>query len=1026
MSGELIDDFLDISHWRAIASDQAQLTLAHDAGPDTSALRFDFDFKGGGFIVARREIMRVMPSIWAIEFHLRGVAIANRLEIKLVDPTNRNVWWWRRDPFVPPGEWQTLRVCSHEFEFAWGPAGGGMPHELGAIEIAIIGGQGDAGSVWISDLRLEDLTLREPPRVSASSCVTGHHPEQVLDSAADTAWRSSNGTPQWLTLDFGREHEYGGLVIDWEADAEARAFDVQTSSDGVDWTTRWTAHQAEGPRSYVYLEGCSRSRYLRLALHAAVHTGRAFGIRAIDVRPIEFSRSLAEFFHAIAANERRGRYPRWLYREQSYWTAVGIDAGASTALLNEEGMFEPDRGSFSLEPFLYVDGELITWADVAITQSLAGGYLPIPTATWRHGELILSVTAFVSAGADGPAACARYRLENTGRAPRSVRLAVAIRPFQVTPPWQAFREMGGTSTIRELAWRDHAVLVNGVKHIVPLNPPSAFGAAAFEQGGVLRWLERGESPPRTEIRDAFGQASGALIWDMQLAPGGAGAVEVAVPYGTMADSATTFPALRAGNTLALVTQYWEQQLGQVRIEAPEAATGCLNALRTAVAHILICRHGAALQPGPRRYSRSWIRDGSVMSAALLRLGCNDVVRDYLRWYALHQAADGNVPCAVDQNIPDWLPEHDSHGQFAYSVAEHFRLTGDREFARELWPHVSRAIDYLAALRERRMTPEFLRPERQAFHGLLPESASHEGYIAHPVHAYWDDFWALRGIGDALFLARVLGHAEQAARIATLYDGLRQSVYASIDAIIAARALTYVPGSVELADFDPTATATAIAISDAADRLRPAALHWTFEEYLRGLRERRSGAHDWERYSAYEVRIMAALVRLGRRAEAHELLDFLLADRRPRAWNQWPEVSWRDTRRAVYIGDVPHAWIGAEYVLAVLTLFAYERPADDALVLAAGLPESWLENEGVTINGLPTWWGPLGYSLCRAGPGELRFELTAGLDPPPGGILVQPPLPRPLRHAELDGTVLNEFTATGVTLRQSPASLVLRF
>jgi hypothetical protein len=27
----------------------------------------------------------------------RGVAPANKLELKLVDPSNRNVWWWRRD-----------------------------------------------------------------------------------------------------------------------------------------------------------------------------------------------------------------------------------------------------------------------------------------------------------------------------------------------------------------------------------------------------------------------------------------------------------------------------------------------------------------------------------------------------------------------------------------------------------------------------------------------------------------------------------------------------------------------------------------------------------------------------------------------------------------------------------------------------------------------------------------------------------------------------------------------------------------
>lgn len=482
-SGESIDDCRDISRWSATASGQAQLVLARDAGPDGSALRLDFDFKGsGGFVVARRETPRPMPAIWAIEFRLRGAAPANRLEIKFVDPTNRNVWWWRREAFVFPSDWQTLRIRGSEVEFAWGPAGGGTLRELGAIEFAIAAGPGGAGSVWIADLRREDLSLREPPRGYASSTAPGTD----LSASPNINWCSANGAPQWIALDFCREHEYGGLVIDWEPGLEARAFEVQASADGEDWTTRWAAHQAEGPRSHVYLEGGGLSRYVRLLLLEAVHPESGFGIRALDVRPFEFSRSLAEFFHAVAANKRRGLHPRWLHREQSYWTPVGIDGGASAAILNEEGLFEPDRGSFSLEPFLVIDGALITWAEAAITQSLAAGYLPIPSSIWRYGDLILTTTAFATDGAEGSAAHARYRIENTGHAPQRVRLAVVFRAFQVTPPWQSFRGLGGPSVIRELAWHDDAVLVNGSKCVIPIDPPSAFGAAAFEQGGVLR------------------------------------------------------------------------------------------------------------------------------------------------------------------------------------------------------------------------------------------------------------------------------------------------------------------------------------------------------------------------------------------------------------------------------------------------------------------------------------------------------------------------------------------------------------
>src|SRR5690606_5716355 len=97
----------------------------------------------------------------------------------------------------------------------------------------------------------------------------------------------------------------------------------------------------------------------------------------------------------------------------------------------------------------------------------------------------------------------RYRVANVGAAARRVRLFVALRPFQVTPPWQAHGALGGTAPIRALAWRDGAVAVDGVARAWPKPAPSGFGAAAFEQGGVLPALARGALPPRDAVEDDF-------------------------------------------------------------------------------------------------------------------------------------------------------------------------------------------------------------------------------------------------------------------------------------------------------------------------------------------------------------------------------------------------------------------------------------------------------------------------------------------------------------------------------------------
>lgn len=1027
--GISLDDFRDVSPWGAVTSGEAQLALRHDAGPDEqSALRLEYDFKsGGGFVVARRALVRTMPTAWAVSLRVRGAAPANHFEIKFADGSGRNVWWWRREAFVFTEEWQTLRIRSSEVSFAWGPAGGGALDRLGSLEIAIAAGPGGRGCVRIADLRFEDLSLKEPPLASASSSQPGHEPQRALDASAST-WCSSRGARSaWFALDFGHEYEYGGLVIDW-AHGAARSFDVECSDDSVSWRVLASASQAEGERSYVYVPGGGCSRYLRLSLHELATDAQSFEVRTVEVRPFGFSRSLAEFFSAVAACEPRGHHPRWLHREQSYWTPVGVAGGTTAAILNEEGLLEPDRASFSLEPFLFADGKLLTWADAPTSVSLAQNKLPIPSSTWHCGDITLSTTAFATLEAGRPVTRVVYRVKTSARAARSVKLFVALRPFQVSPPWQAHQGIGGTAEIRSLVWRDGAVIVNDTSRVTPRVAPDGFGAAAFEQGGVLRHLARGELPPRESIVDAFRHGSGALCWNLELTANAMREVKLDIPFMERPElgpvsSGTTVDA--AAVDIDDAELYWLRKLDRVRIEIAATDAACVDTLRTAIGHILVNRDGPAIQPGPRRYTRSWIRDGATMAAALLRMGCCEEVRDFLAWYATWQKEDGNVPCVVDRNGADWLPEHDSHGQLVFTLAEYFRFTGDRDFVAMLWPAARRAIGYLEALLATRRTQDFRDGERRACFGILPESASHEGYLAQPVHAYWDDFWALRGIGDGAELARVFGDSNEAQRLTALCDELGKCLYASIEMTIADRGLAYIPGSVEWADFDPTATATAIATTDAAERLPQSALAFTFDEYLRGLRKRRDGEIDWNNYSAYEIRILGALVRLGRRADTHELLDYFLADRRPQAWNQWPEISWRNPRSPGHLGDVPHAWIGAEYVLAVLSLFAYERPADAALVIAEGISDAWLDRGDVVVDGLRTWWGLLGYSLRRDGPSALHLEFTSQLAVPPGGIFIRPPLPRPLVAVEVDGAPHSNFDARGVTLHHWPASVVMR-
>jgi hypothetical protein len=441
--------------------------------------------------------------------------------------------------------------------------------------------------------------------------------------------------------------------------------------------------------------------------------------------------------------------------------------------------------------------------------------------------------------------------------------------------------------------------------------------------------------------------------------------------------------------------------------------------------VLVNRDGAALQAGPRCYARSWIRDGAFITSALLQVGLARESADYLRWYATFQYEDGKVPCCIDGRGADPTPEHDSAGAFVYAAVEHYRMTRDAATLRALWPHLARAVAYLERLRAQRTRAEYRTPEKRAFYGILPESISHEGYAKRPVHSYWDDFFALRGFADAALAARALGLDEEARRLEALRDAFRLDLAASIEATMQRHGVDYVPASVELGDFDPTATSFAVAPGGEQALLPAAALARTYARYLEELRLRLAGDAAWEAYTPYELRNVEALLRLGRRDDALALLRAILADQRPAGWNQWPEVVFRDPAWPRFVGDMPHAWVGAEFIRAARSLFVYER-AGEALVLAAGVPLEWIASEGgVAVHALPTHWGPLSYQLRAAGARAAEVAIAAGVEIPAGGIVVHAPV-TPLRGARVEGGGAIEHDAASVTVRALPARVRLEW
>ena len=437
------------------------------------------------------------------------------------------------------------------------------------------------------------------------------------------------------------------------------------------------------------------------------------------------------------------------------------------------------------------------------------------------------------------------------------------------------------------------------------------------------------------------------------------------------------------------------------IRVPQEAQPLADTLHTALAHILISRDGPVLASGnarvralvdPRRH------DDRRIAVATRHAS---IAADYLRWYAPHQFASGKVPCCIDARGADPVPENDSPGEFIFLAGEVYRYTHDRALLAGDVAACRQAAalhGHAAPWRAQRSRRAAMRGRRS--YGMLPASISHEGYSEKPMHAYWDDFWALKGYASAAMMAKALGRGDDAHALAAARDEFGKDLVASLRATAAAHRIDYLAGSVELGDFDPTSSTIALAPGGDERFIPPELVAPTFERYYREFRARRDGTAPWKDYTPYELRNVAAFVRLGWRERAQELLDFFMSGRRPLQWNQWPEVVWRDPRAVQFIGDLPHAWVASDYIRSVLDLFAYER-ANGSMLLAGGIPASWLDRAGVALRGLRTPYGTLSYSLARISDRVVELTLTASGRVPPGGFVLAGPWARP-SHATING------------------------
>ncbi|TCV92735.1 F5/8 type C domain-containing protein [Luteibacter rhizovicinus] len=746
-------------------------------------------------------------------------------------------------------------------------------------------------------------------------------------------------------------------------------------------------------------------------------------------------------YQIAAARAHAELFPSSLHMQQVYWTVVGVPAGMQKSIFDEYGDIEAFKGAPMVQAvWRDASGHAAVADGSERKHALREGWMPMPTVGWTaQPGLAVQSESFAVEQNGQPVTLVRHRLTNTGTQAVDGTVSLVVRPMQVNPPWQN----GGPSPIHDIAVEgtnaQTDVRVNGRLLFQSLTPVDTRGAAPFGAHGeseITASVAAGTLPTATTAHDDDGLAAAALGYRVQLAPGAHKDIVMAMPLGTVAfdPKATRLPdapavaraaLLGTGNNAGAnfdviatrVAADWQKRLGGVGLSLPDHSL--VDMLRAQGAYMLINQTGPAMQAGPRNYNRSFIRDGAATSSILLRLGETKAARDYLRWYADHAVhpnglvspilnADGTVNTGFGSDI-----EYDSQGEFINLVADVARLDGGASTVRDYHQKVRLAMQFMQELRERTLVPGYLsgRPAPERFHGIIAPSISHEGYSS-PTHSYWDDYWALKGWHDGIWLADQWGDKEMATWARAQYAALRESVAASIRATMAWKGSDFIPSAADLGDGDPTGVSIALDPTGQQDLLPADALERTFTRYLDDVRAREKPDSLYA-YTPYEMRNILTYVHLNRPKDANELFDNLMRDRRPLEWQEFAEVVHSRLRHPGYLGDMPHTWIGSEYARALFGMLM--READDGLYLLPGASPNWLAGDGIGIDKLPTAYGALTMTARQQGD-TLRLTLGTGLRKDVPVRVFWPNRQRPTK-VTVDGRTVSDFDVNGIALKK---------
>ncbi len=379
------------------------------------------------------------------------------------------------------------------------------------------------------------------------------------------------------------------------------------------------------------------------------------------------------------------------------------------------------------------------------------------------------------------------------------------------------------------------------------------------------------------------------------------------------------------------------------------------------------------------YHSFFLRDGADIVHSYDVTGYPTIAKQDLDFFAKSQKPDGNF-LSQEQQYDGW-------GEAVWGYSQHYRMTGDKDFAEWALPQIDRAVDWLHQARE-----------KDPLH-IMPASDVRDNEFV-PGHLTGYNFLALSGLKLAIQMAHETGHDDLAQKWQPEYDDYHAAFLKALDAQAAAHN-GYIPPALDGQkggyDWGNMLACDYELILPPNDPRITATLRATQAKYKEGIMTYADG--EFLHHYLTIKNTLTEVIRGDQEQATRELYALLLHTSSTNAGFEFAILPWGD--RNFEDNLAPHGWFAAEYRTLLRNMLVREQ--GDELHLLSVVSPDWIgTGKTIAVKQDPTYFGQVGFTLTQPSAGEMILNLDTQFTHAPHHIAVHLPWFVDVKGVTVDG------------------------